>query len=254
MATENTTRTAPYVAFKSFCSAVQSLRSHGLPPTLNRTAWESRSGAEQSQILGALKFLGLTDDKGATQDSLKQLVALTENSDEERQFYASLLRTSYDTVFKLDLQTETPKQLEDAIGQYGVSGKVKDRAVRFFLKAALFARIPLSSRLTADMRDLSSSEPDAAETPVAPKTNGKTRKKRAPRIGVPPVTSNTPDRSAGTSKTVRLKSGGTLTLSHTLELFSLNTEDRKFVFDLIDKLDGYAQPAEESGQNDLPLQ
>ncbi len=102
-------KTAPYVAFKSFCSAVQNLRVHGLPPTLNRTAWENRSGAEQSQILGALTFLGLIDDKGETQDSLKKLISLTENSDEERQFFASLLRSRYENVFKLDLQNETPK-------------------------------------------------------------------------------------------------------------------------------------------------
>src|ERR1019366_2477007 len=69
MTPENQVRTAPYVAFKSFCSAVQGLRVHGLPSTLNRTAWESRSGAEQSQILGTLTFLGLINDKGETQPS-----------------------------------------------------------------------------------------------------------------------------------------------------------------------------------------
>ena len=78
MASENQILTAPYVAFKSFCSAIQSLRIHGLPPTLNRTAWENRSGAEQSQILGALTFLGLINDKGETQETLKQLVGLAE--------------------------------------------------------------------------------------------------------------------------------------------------------------------------------
>lgn len=240
-------RTAPYVAFKSFCSAVQGLRNHGLPATLNRTAWENRSGAEQSQILGALTFLGLINDKGETQDSLKQLVALTENSEAERQFYSSLLRARYDTVFKLDLQNETPKQLEDAIGEFGVSGKVKDRAVRFFLKAAMYAKVPLSSRLTANMRTPSTLEPVEGEaTPPAAgvKGNGKGRRKRKqnpPPPGTPDQTPNT--RPHGTSKTIRLQSGGTLTLSATLDLFSLNAGDRKYVFELIDKLEGYAQPS-----------
>ena len=43
-----------------------------------------------------------------------------------------------------------------------------------------------------------------------------------------------------TSKSVSLVSGGTLTLSATLDLFSLNSEDRKFVFGLIDMLEEYA--------------
>jgi hypothetical protein len=43
----------------------------------------------------------------------------------------------------------------------------------------------------------------------------------------------------GTAKSVTLKSGGVLTLSATLDLFALNAEDRKFVFELIDKLDTY---------------
>src|ERR1019366_6731834 len=187
MTPENQVRTAPYVAFKSFCSAVQGLRVHGLPSTLNRTAWESRSGAEQSQILGTLTFLGLINDKGETQPSLKQLVGITENSDEERRFYASLLRSRYDNVFKLDLQNETPKQLEDAIGELGVSGNVRDRAVRFFLKAAVYAKIPLSSRLTAKMRDLpTTTQADDNENPGTPKTNGKPRKKRKTPATDPP--------------------------------------------------------------------
>ena len=43
---------------------------------------------------------------------------------------------------------------------------------------------------------------------------------------------------------VRLQSGGTLMLSATLDLFSLNTDDRKFIFELIDKLESYKQPEE----------
>lgn len=43
----------------------------------------------------------------------------------------------------------------------------------------------------------------------------------------------------GTSKTVNLASGGSLTISATLDLFSLSQTDRNFVFDLIDKLEAY---------------
>lgn len=42
------------------------------------------------------------------------------------------------------------------------------------------------------------------------------------------------------NKTISLKSGGTVTVSGSFNLFSLSSEDRKFVFDLIDKLENYA--------------
>ena len=244
MASENQVRTAPYVAFKSFCSAVQGLRVHGLPPTLNRTAWENRSGAEQSQILGALTFLGLINDKGETQDTLKFLVSLTENSDEERGFYSTLLRTSYDNVFKLDLQNETPKQLEDAIGEFGVSGKVKDRAVRFFLKAAMYAKIPLSSRLTANMREIPKAEPAATgETPVtAPKVNGKTRKKRKSSGGgsVLPTPPGGTANQSNAMKTIDLpKVGGSLSIAGTFNAFQLMGEERELVYKIIDLMTAY---------------
>ena len=45
------------------------------------------------------------------------------------------------------------------------------------------------------------------------------------------------------SRMVKLKSGGTLTLSASVD-FWLYPSDRKFVFELIDKLEAYEQPAD----------
>lgn len=248
MASDNQTSTAPYVAFKSFCSAVQSLRVHGLPSTLNRTAWENRSGAEQSQILGALEFLGLTNDKGVTQPSLKHLCSLTEGSEEERGVYAALLRTRYENVFKLDLQNETPKQLEDAIGELGVSGNVKDRAVRFFLKAAVYAKIPLSSRLTANLREriTDATQPIGEGETSTPKTNGKSRRKRRPAgSGVTPVTpTGRSDGSSNAMKTIKLpKVDGSLSIAGTFNAFQLMGEERELVYKIIDLMTAYEQKA-----------
>lgn len=55
----------------------------------------------------------------------------------------------------------------------------------------------------------------------------------------------------GTSRTVNLASGGTLTISATLDLFSLSPPDRNFVFGLIDELDKYeAGGRKTAGPND----
>ncbi len=63
----------------------------------------------------------------------------------------------------------------------------------------------------------------------------------APAVATPPQVEPIPPASdaAGTSKVVNLKSGGTLRISATLDLFSLSPTDRTFVFSLIDKLEEY---------------
>ncbi len=244
MASENQILTAPYVAFKSFCSAIQSLRIHGLPPTLNRTAWENRSGAEQSQILGALTFLGLINDKGETQETLKQLVGLAEDSEAERQFYSTLLRARYDSVFKLDLQNETPRQLEDAVGEYGVTGKVRDRAVRFFLKAAVYAKIPLSSRLTANMRDTpaTDSAPAGDGASGTAKGNGKVRRKRKPSAASDSQQQHTPPSGSSAMKTISLPGvEGSLSITGTFNAFQLKGDERELVFKIIDLMTAYEE-------------
>jgi len=46
---------------------------------------------------------------------------------------------------------------------------------------------------------------------------------------------------AAVAKTVKLSSGGSLSVSATADFFALSSDDRKFVFELIDKLDAYAK-------------
>jgi hypothetical protein len=41
------------------------------------------------------------------------------------------------------------------------------------------------------------------------------------------------------TRTVRLKSGGRVTLTASFDLFALGAEDRAFVFDLVDRLQRY---------------
>lgn len=53
------------------------------------------------------------------------------------------------------------------------------------------------------------------------------------------VTPPAVDKGSGTSRIVRLASGGILTVSVSLDVLRLTTTDRNFVFDLIDKLDEY---------------
>lgn len=146
-----------------------------------------------------------TDDESARKHKLKEIF---------RQRYAEL--------------KTTPGELEKKMSEaYRVKGETCDRAV--LLGAANYLGIEMPPPFGGK------------------KTNGNgprsTGKKRGRRPNAPLNAGNPADGDGGTSKTARLQSDGTLTLSPTLDLFRLNTDERKFVFELIDKLDSYVQPA-----------
>jgi hypothetical protein len=240
-----------YLSFSTFRTAVQGLRAHGLPDTLDRTAWQSRSGAEQGQIISAFKFLKLIDEKGRTQPELKKLKDALENSIEEKQVLKNLLEKGYRKLFELDLATATPGQISDAIGSYGIKGATRDRAVRFFLKAAAYCGIPLSTRLTVGMRDRTTSptngsNEDGGNPPV--QSNSTPRPRRRRRGGTAGDAVPLPEQSSGSAvKVVALrKIEGTLTLSGTFNPFELDGEERKLVYDIIDLMKKYEQTKEQS--------
>jgi hypothetical protein len=237
-----------YLPFATFRAAIQNLRAHGLPPKLDKSAWTSRSYTEQAQIWAAFQFLQLVDNDGRIEPPLQILVEAKEDTPEEKAAIAVLLKHSYEKVFALDLKTATPKQLEDAMAEYGVSGSTRQRAIRFFIKAAQHVGTDLSPRLTVKLRDRSSvtDESNGGESEGETQRQGTRLRRRrrnnpaAPTPFAPPLEVTT---QPGTSKTVRLESGGTLVLSATLDLFSLNPRDRKFLFELIDQLEAYEREA-----------
>ena len=128
-----------YLPFKSFQSAVQSLRTHGLPSALDRTAFGSRSGADQVQILSAFKFLGLIDDANRTQPILRNLISVAEGTADEKAILAALLKERYANIIALNLEAATPAQVNKAIADYGAGGSTTSRSVRFFLRPLTIA-------------------------------------------------------------------------------------------------------------------
>jgi len=249
-----TTQTVPngeaipvYLSFTTFRSAVQSLRTHGLPDKLDRTAWASRSGGEQNQIINAFKFLGLIDGSDNTQPSLKKLVDAQENTEQEKTVISGLLRDKYLKLFELNLKTATPGQVADAIGSYGPTGATRDRAVRFFLKAAYHCGIPLSSRLTAGMRSKDSSDPSDTDDVPTPTPTPRRRRRRTSVTETPEQQEG--DTSGRAVKTVDLReTGGSLTLSGTFNAFDLAGEERKLVYDIIDLMKQYEKKTEKASE------
>lgn len=220
-----------YLSFKTFQSAVQSLRTHGLPDSLDRTAFGSRSGAEQTQILSAFRFLGLLSDANRTQESLKALVKASEGSAEEKSILAALLKQRYANAFALNLEAATPAQLDKAIGDYGATGATRDRSVRFFIKACEYCGIKLSSRLTARKPRAPSAANGSGDEQIGTTPQQSERTGRRRRKVEPPTT------HSSNIKTVSLPNvGGNLTVSGTFNYFELEGDERELVLGIIDML------------------
>lgn len=210
---ESDRRVVPYVPFKTFFTALDTLE-RGIPNQLDRSVWPSYSGAIQGQLLAAFRFLGLMDEDHRPTAALRELAA----DGERRPALRRLLEKHYQRVVALDLTRTSPRQLEEAMREYGVSGATHKKAVSFFLQAAQYAGLPLSVLLKAKTR-----------------SSGFGHRRGA----IPAEAAGAKAAVAPMTKTVRLKTGGTVTLTASLDLFSLGAEDRAFVFDLIDRLQQY---------------
>src|SRR5579859_1760088 len=125
---------AAYLPFKTFLSAIEALE-HGIPKKIDRTIWRTQSYIVQTQIIMALRFLGLVDSQDNPSPKLHQLV---EKKSDRKMFLNNLLVDAYRSIIDLDLTKTTPKMLDDEMEKYNVSGDTKKKAVRFFLQAAKY--------------------------------------------------------------------------------------------------------------------
>jgi hypothetical protein len=233
MPEEPTRQSAPYLPFKTFLGALDAL-NHGVPPFIDRSIWRTQPGGVQGQIMGALRFFNLIDDANKPAENLRRLV---EKPEHREKAIRALLEWSYADLLKGDLTKMTAKMLEDGIERYGVSGLTKKKAVTFFLQAARFGDLALSPYLQAQIR-------------ATPGTRRKRRKNgevsddsESTSIAPSPIGGR-----SGESQTIELKSGGSVTITVSINPFSLEEADRTFVFDLIDKLKGYGKGDTKAGK------
>lgn len=225
-------QSAVYVSWPTLKNALEQL-SQGVPPSrIDRSVFPGMSWGVQNQLFAGMKFLGLITAEGDATPLLDDLVSGDEAHRKAK--LKQILERSYAGLFALDLMKTTPAHLSEKMAAlYGVTGDTRDKAVRFFLSAAEYSGVAVSPLLATKKPNGSSAS-----------TAGAPRKRRANRPKPPEGKDDAKAKSdgetvTGTAKTITLKSGGTLTLSATLDLFSLNAVDRTFVFDLIDKLEGY---------------
>jgi len=223
---------AVYVSWVTFRHAIEQL-VEGVPNQIDRTVFAGLSGAVWSQLFTGFKFLGLVRDDGKPTPELQRLAV--EDEDERKKRLETILRDRYADLFALDLSKTTTVELLNQLEQsYGVTGDTRERALRFFLGAMNYLGIAVSRHVRRPTGTIGA-------TP-------RRRRSPRPRTGSPDDPEEDeaiqPSGSTGTSRSITLKSGGTVTLSASVDFLALSPNDRAFLYDLIDKLAAYEQGTE----------
>ncbi|MDP8981909.1 MAG: DUF5343 domain-containing protein [Acidobacteriota bacterium] len=214
-----------------------------VPDRIDSSVWPSFSGGMRSYLLASFKFLKLIDDAGKPTSDLVRLVG---NPAERKVLLRTIIQDAYGLT--LDLTKASPRQLEEAFAEYRISGATHTKALTFFLQAARFCEIPLSSLLGRKIR-----------------SSRTTRRRREGGNGstseTVPLVADGPESCApqGTTRSLALASGnGRITLTLTFDAFTISKEDRQFLFTLIDQISAYErkqqQPVEQGlTDDDVPF-
>ncbi len=227
----------PYMSFQTFWSFVGELASKPLPPQIDRSMMDTKSGGDQANILGALKGFRLIADNNAVTAGLERLVVLDAGA--RKDALASTLREYYPNQIAVSEQNGTEKLLLDSFEtDFGYAGDTRRKAMTFFLHAARHAGIQLSPHFP-QTRSGSGSGPRPKRTTSKRKNGGggEDMKKVVPH--------------EGDTYTVTLPESGTvLTLTVKSNAFALSKSksDRDFVFGIVDTLTGWALSGDEEDE------
>src|SRR5271166_2979904 len=141
------TRTPPYTSYRTFRTFIEDLREHGVPSRIDRSVLTRFSGVVGTQLMHALRFLGLIEDHGRPTQRLKELVNAHGAAHWPERF-SELLRHVYAPMFAIDLETATPSQFNEAFRKaFPAADAVVQKCVTFFLYAAIDAGVPISGRV-----------------------------------------------------------------------------------------------------------
>jgi hypothetical protein len=135
------TFTAPYFAWKTLFNLLVRLEESGLPDQIDRTYLSNLSGTEQSYLMSAMRTFGLIGEKGKVLEPLKELAS---GSEARIAGIRTLLETHYPDAVALPANA-TQGQLDEVFRSYNVGGERLRKAETFFLRAAHFAGLKLSS-------------------------------------------------------------------------------------------------------------
>lgn len=207
----------PYVSFRTFRTFLDGLAAQGLPSRIDRSVLAHKSGTIQSQLLLSLQYLGFIRNGGFPTDRLERL--LRAEGAERRKILREAIRESYAFLFdgSIRLESATSRQMEELFQKEGAGGETVRRGISFFIRLAREAGLKVSPYIRPHRR---------------PRRSAGGSPRSESRGGAPPAAAAASPQVYG----VGLQGGGSLTLQVRSDIYSLTKEDRRLVFDLIDRI------------------
>ena len=139
--------TPPYTSYRTFKTFIEDLHEHGVPSRIDRSVLTRFSGVVGTQLMHALRFLGLIEDDGRPTPRLKEL-ASAHGSGRWPEKFLELLQREYAPMFAIDLENATPSHFSQAFRKaFPAADAVVQKCVTFFLYAANDAGVRISGRV-----------------------------------------------------------------------------------------------------------
>lgn len=223
----------PHVGYASFVTFLDHLNTFGDPPNVinNRVFPTSFSGTTIALTLRALRFFSLTEDDGKPDVGRLRLLM---NPETRRETMAELLNEGYPELIALPLATAGPGEIRDYFAAHVTDPTAARKARSFFIQAAKANGLPIHG--SVDKVTRTRSRPgrrktrDKSQTATNGAENGGTTPQGGSTTGAP---------AAGSTKVVKFRSGGTATLTVSVDVISLSPSDRKKLFEWIDAMSEY---------------
>lgn len=155
MTPEKQQDTPAYVSWATLKNTTEKMaREGGVPSQVDRSYLSNLPGSTQSQLIAAMKWLGLITGQMKPTSVLERMVE-TEEAD-RKLAVKTVLENKYPGPMALEALA-TQGQLENAFRQMGVTGSTMRKAIAFYLGAAKYADVAVSQHF---------------KTPKTPATNG----------------------------------------------------------------------------------
>ncbi|MDD5081842.1 MAG: DUF5343 domain-containing protein [Dehalococcoidales bacterium] len=146
-------RLPPYISYRTFQNFVDRLQQ-GVPARIDRSYWsDNLASSTGTQLMGALRFLGLIDNAGAPTGRLRSLVSAR---DEKRtEVLRQITDDSFDFLLRspIDATSATYSQFDEIFHRtFELTDDVCHKCLKFFAALASEAGIPLSPFITERLR------------------------------------------------------------------------------------------------------
>lgn len=230
----------PIMAFATLSNFFDDLASRPLPPQIDRSMMNSKSGTDQKNLLTALSAFGLIGEQQRVMPALQALA--TTDEEQRKTALAKLIREYYPEAVTLSEAHGTQQQLNEVFkDKFGLdtSADTRRKAITFFLHAARAADLPISANFPSTRSG--SGGPD---TPRAKRPRN-LRRQQPTGAGadaeISSTSANLPPEGGRAQFSTKVKiKAGLVVLTVDVNPIELRGDDRTFFYTLIDMMEDYA--------------